>query len=454
VTKRRTIFAVSTAPGKAAVAVVRLSGPGTGEVVRRLVGELPAPRKASFRALRDPATGQVIDRGIVLWFPAPSSFTGEDMAEFQVHGGRAVVADLLAALGEQSDLRPAEPGEFGKRAFLNGKIDLTAAEGIADLVEAETAAQRRQALAQLDGKLGRLVEGWRERLVRALARVEAEIDFADEDLGETGDEPFRHDILSLRQEITQYLDDRRRGERLRDGLSVAIVGPPNAGKSSLLNYLARREAAIVSAVAGTTRDVIEVHLDLAGYPLVVADTAGLRAAADEVEEEGVRRALARANAADLRLVVVEAAGWPCIDASTAKLIGEDSILVLNKVDLLGGQPAARPESAMEVGPRRAEATVEISLTRGDGLGSLAAVLEQAVAKRLGRGGEAPAITRARHRTALVDCVAALERYESAPPGEFAAEDLRLAARSLGRITGRVGVEDILDVVFRDFCIGK
>jgi tRNA modification GTPase len=453
VTNRQTIYAVSTAPGKAAVAMVRLSGPGTGDAVRRLVGDLPTPRRASLRAIRDPATGEVIDRGIVLWLRAPATFTGEDMAELQVHAGRAVIADLLAALGSEPGLRPAEPGEFAKRAFLNGKVDLTAAEGIADLVEADTAAQRRQALRQLDGEFGRLVEAWRERLVRALARVEAEIDFADENLGGSEEVRVRHDMSCLSREITQYLDDGRRGERLREGLSVAIVGPPNAGKSSLLNYLARREAAIVSTVAGTTRDVIEVHLDIGGYPVVLADTAGMRTAADEVEEEGVRRALARAHAADLRLVVVEAGAWPEVDPGTLKLIDKDSILVLNKIDLVGGREGM---DAVTLGDRteRAEATVVVSITRGDRLGELVAALDRAVAARLETGTEAPAITRARHRAALSDCVAALERYESAPPGELAAEDLRLALRALGRITGRVGVEDILDVVFRDFCIGK
>ncbi|MGB8275572.1 MAG: tRNA uridine-5-carboxymethylaminomethyl(34) synthesis GTPase MnmE [Alphaproteobacteria bacterium] len=450
---RRTIFAVASAPGKAAVAVVRVSGPATREVLAALAGRVPPPRQVRLRQIRDP-DGESIDRGFVIWFPAPRSFTGEDMAELHVHGGRAVAAGLVAALSGFDDVRPAEAGEFAKRAFLNGKLDLTAAEGVADLVAAETEAQRKQALRQMEGEFGRVVEDWRERLVRALAHVEAEIDFADEDLGKSPSELVKPQILGLRAEITQYLDDDRRGERLREGVSVAIVGPPNSGKSSLLNYLVKREAAIVSALAGTTRDVIEVHLDLGGYPVVLADTAGLRPTADDVEKEGVRRAIARAESADLKLVVVEAPAWPRVDAGTAALIGEDSILVLNKRDLVADGLAVKSDGAGAAGAGRAAAVVETSVRSGEGLDRLLEVLEREVAARLAHGGGAPMITRARHRTALQDCVDALRRFSGAPSMELAAEDLRIAARALGRITGRTGIEDLLDVVFQDFCIGK
>jgi len=438
-----TIFALASAPGPAGVAVVRVSGPAAGTALRRLAGDrLPPPRRAVLRRLRDAECA--LDQALVLWFPAPASFTGEDVAELHLHGGRAVGAAVLAALRVCPGLRPAEPGEFTRRAFENGKLDLTAAEGLADLVLAQTEAQRRQALRQLDGELGRLYDGWRDRLVGALARLEAAIDFPDEDLPDGLLVEVNHHILCLLPELTQHLDDGRRGERLREGVSVALIGPPNAGKSSLLNRLARRDAAIVAATAGTTRDVIEVLLDLGGYPVVLADTAGLQTARDEVEAEGVRRALARAAQADLKIVLFDACDWPEIDARTVGLIDADSIVVLNKSDLaivpepvrVGGQPARL-----------------VSVRTGSGMNELLSVLTDAVAERIGRS-EAPALTRARHREAVEDCRAALDRACSAGLPELVAEDLRLAVRALGRITGRVDVEDILDVVFREFCIGK
>ena len=438
-----TIFALASAPGPAGVAVVRVSGPAAGTALRCLAGDrLPPPRRAVLRRLRDAECA--LDQALVLWFPAPASFTGEDVAELHLHGGRAVGAAVLAALRVCPGLRPAAPGEFTRRAFENGKLDLTAAEGLADLVLAQTEAQRRQALRQLDGELGRLYDGWRDRLVGALARLEAAIDFPDEDLPDGLLAEVNHQIMCLLPELTQHLDDGRRGERLREGVSVALIGPPNAGKSSLLNRLARREAAIVAATAGTTRDVIEVQLDLGGYPVVLADTAGLQTARDEVEAEGVRRALARAAQADLKIVLFDACDWPEIDVTTVGLIDADSIVVLNKSDLMivpspvriGGQPARL-----------------VSVRTGSGMNDLLSVLTDAVAERIGRS-ETPALTRGRHREAVEDCRAALDRARSAGLPELVAEDIRLAVRALGRITGRVDVEDILDVVFREFCIGK
>jgi tRNA modification GTPase len=441
----QTIYALSSGAGPAGVAVIRLSGPDAGPALLRLTGRdaLPVARRALLSALKSPDGGERIDDGLVLWFPAPYSYTGEDAAELHVHGGPAVVAAALAALGGISGLRMAEPGEFTRRAFLNGKMDLTAAEGVADLVAAETDAQRRQALRQAEGELGRLYDGWRDGATRVLAHFEAYIDFPDEELPEDVVNAIGHDISSLVDTISQHIDDGHRGERLRHGLDIAIVGPPNAGKSSLLNRLARRDAAIVAETAGTTRDVIEVAMDLGGYPVTLADTAGLRAAEGPIEEEGVRRARKRAEAADLRILVLDG-GDPASVGSAADLMGPDTLVTLNKCDI--GPSTIRVDGpGLGVWP--------ISATTGEGLDALLDRLEAAVSERIGLTGQ-PAITRARHREALEDCLAALRRAQAAALPELAAEDLRLAVRALGRITGRVDVEDLLDVIFRDFCIGK
>jgi tRNA modification GTPase len=442
-----TIFALATAPGRAGVAVVRISGPGAAAALRDLAGALPRPRRAQHARIRDPQSGETLDDGIVLYFAAPASMTGEDVAELQLHGSRAVLAGIFAALGRRPGFRLAEPGEFTKRAFLNGKLDLTAAEAIADLVEAETAAQRRQAMRQLGGEFGRRCEEWRARLIGAQARLEAEIDYPDEDVPAEQWQSARRVLAALRGEIVAELDDNRRGERLRDGIAIAILGPPNAGKSSLMNALARREVAITSHLAGTTRDVIEVALDLGGYPVVLADTAGLRDSADLVEEEGVRRARARAASADLKLVVLDATR-PEETAAVREVIDASTIVVANKIDLARGSTA---DWADGLG---AAPALRCSATTGAGIPALIARLGDAVEALLGAGGAAPLVTRARHRQALESCVAALERFAAADLPELAAEDLRAAARALGRITGRVDVEDMLDALFREFCIGK
>lgn len=436
-----TIFALASAPGRAGIAVFRVSGAEARQVFVQLCRcDVPPPWQAIRVRLHHPASGEVMDDGLALWFAAPRSFTGEDVVELSLHGGRASVAATLELLAGLPSLRLAEPGEFSRRAFEHGKLDLTATEGLADLVDAETQAQLRQARRQLDGDLGRLYETWRDRLLHSLAYLEAEIDFVEEDLPADATASLRAGILNLINEIDRHLADRHRGERLRDGVSVAIIGAPNVGKSSLLNALAKRDVAIVAARAGTTRDIIEVHLDLGGYPVILADTAGLRDSGDEIEAEGIRRARARASEADLKLLIRDAFN-PASDVQTIDLIDENTIVVSNKSDLAKSPPAGDG------------AALPVSAKTGAGIDVLLARLGSEVARRFDTTA-APTITRMRHRAALTECREALGRALLAGSPELVAEDLRLAARALGRITGRVGVEDVLDVIFKDFCIGK
>ncbi len=441
-----TIFALATAPGKAGIAVIRISGRGASAALADLAGSVPQPRYAAHVQLRDTRSGEAIDDGIALYFAAPHSFTGEDVVELQLHGSRAVIDAVFALLGGRENCRLAEPGEFTRRAFLNGKLDLTEAEAIGDLVAAETAAQRRQALRQLAGEFGHLCEAWRARLIRLQAKLEAAIDFPEEDLPPGLWESCQAEAGTLRGEIAALLADNHRGERLRDGLSVAILGPPNAGKSSLMNTLAKRDVAITSHIAGTTRDVIEVALDLGGYPVVLADTAGLRMAGDAIEEEGMRRARARAETADLRLIVVDASRPEEANAVKA-LVTQDAILIANKIDLAGAAGADWADR-LGVGPAS-----RLSVATGEGMAEFVKRLSDRVAGLMS-GGATPLVTRARHRQALEACAAALGRLPMAGLPELAAEELRAAVRALGRITGRVDVEDMLDALFRDFCIGK
>lgn len=434
-----TIFALATGAGRAAVAVLRLSGPGTAGVVTALAGALPAPRHASLRQLRDPRDAELLDHALVLWFPGPASYTGEDCAELHLHGGPAVIAGVAEAL-VATGARPAEPGEFTRRAFLNDRMDLTAAEGIADLIAAETAAQRRQALRQADGALASLYGGWAARLTSLLARQEAFIEFEDEDLPAGLDDAVASAGAALRAEIGVHLADAGRGERLREGLLVAIIGAPNVGKSSLLNALAGREAAIVSARAGTTRDVVEARLDLGGVPVTLADTAGLREARDEIEVEGIRRARRRAEEADLVLAVFATDQPP--DAETLAWVRAGTLVVANKLDLA---PAPRMIGG--------EMPLGLSLRTGEGLEALRSRLTDEAAARAGLTAEAPP-TRPRHRAALAEAAGWLDELDAAPLPELRAEVLRAALRAIGRITGRVGVEALLDAVFGEFCIGK
>jgi tRNA modification GTPase len=442
-----TIFALASGIGRAGIAVIRVSGPAADEALRRLTQRADLPRPRAVRRADFFAGDSKIDSGLVLWFPGPASFTGEDVAELHVHGGPAVIRAISDTLAKIPGLRPAEPGEFTRRAFQHGKLDLTEAEGLADLVDAETEAQRRQALRQMEGALGRLYESWRGGLVTVLARLEAELDFPDEaDVPQDQAMAAVMPVLAgLEMAISTHLTDGARGERLRDGLNIAILGPPNAGKSSLLNALAKRDAAIVSAIAGTTRDVLECHLDLGGYPVVVADTAGLREAGDPIEAEGVRRAKARGEAADLKLVVVEAGGSL---EGVAQLVDRNTIVVVNKIDLKPGNLAFRGVDA-GVPP-----IYPVSVKTGAGMPALVEALKAEVRQRLESAAAHPALTRARHRAALEECRAAIARARAGTAPELVAEDVRLAARALGRITGRVDVEDVLDVVFREFCIGK
>ncbi len=404
---------------------------------------LPAPRRATRRVLIDPATGAPLDDALILYMPGPASFTGEDCAELHTHGGRAVAEAIGGALARLPGFRAAEPGEFSRRAFLNGKLDLTQAEAIADLAAAETEAQRRQALAQANGALAGLYDDWRDRLIRLRAHLEAAIEFPDDDIGDPV-AGLVGALTLLREEIARHLVDSRRGERLRDGLTIAIIGAPNAGKSSLLNALAGREAAIVSPEAGTTRDAIEVHLDLGGYPVILVDTAGLRRAEGAIEAEGIARARARAADADLVLALF-AADAP-EDAETLALIDERAIVVTSKADLALAPPRPRPNGVKA--PLAA-----VSIKTNTGLDALLATLTARVGDSLADRG-APPPTRARHREALARCLDALDAALDGPPAELAAEELRRAADMLGRIVGRVDIEEMLDSIFRDFCIGK
>ncbi len=422
-----TIFALASGAGRAAVAVVRVSGPDSARVLAALCGNLPQPRRASLRRLRGP-DHQALDRALTLWLPGPGSYTGEDSGELFLHGGRAVVdavADALVALGA----RPAEPGEFTRRAFLNGRMDLTEAEGVADLIEAETQAQRRQALRQTEGALARLLSGWSDRLRLLLAEQEALIDFPDEDLPPDVETRVLAQIDALAHEMAAQLDQGRHGERLREGLVFVVGGAPNVGKSSLVNALASRDVAIVSPIPGTTRDALETRVVLGGVPVTLVDTAGLRDAEDAIEAEGVRRARARAKEADLVVTVVPAG---------MRTEPGHGLLVANKIDLGGAVPAG---------------AIGVSALTGEGLDALRAALADR-ARALTQQEGPPPLTRARHRAALAEAVERLRGARAADWPELRAEDLRLALRALGRIAGHVGVEDILDTLFSQFCIGK
>jgi tRNA modification GTPase len=551
---RETIYALSSGRPPAAIAVVRISGPRAGDALKALTGRIPEQRRAALVRIRG-LDGEIIDQALALWFPGPQSETGEDVAELQLHGGRAVIAAVMVALSQVEGLRPAEAGEFTRRAFENGKLDLTSVEGLADLVMAETEGQRRQAFRQMTGALRERAENWRTQLVQALALVEARIDFSDEaDVPQDLVTPALKIARSLKSDIASVLADENRGERLREGFVVAIAGPPNAGKSTLLNRIAKREAAIVSPYAGTTRDVIEVHLDLDGLPVTLLDTAGIRETDDPVEREGVRRARERAAGADLILWVVDAgepASFPgdddaCVardDVATTqvssgnaarlaraselasavrpssgdeagylpysskasefvKTMGSatDTIaigfglhsaagggttvwLIRNKTDLpqrvigrnerriqnkIKNEPSVRANEPLKNVPNKTlikknetefilnESEFCISAKTGEGVDALLGALARCAEKFLA-GAESALVTRERHRLALQDVLAALRRAlapDVSSREDLLAEELRLAARALGRLTGRVDVDDILDVIFRDFCIGK
>ena len=438
-----TIYALSSAAGRAAVALVRVSGPEVPAILMGMIGEKPSPRKAVYRSIRRPGTEEIIDDGLILFFPGPGSATGEDLAEFHIHGGRAIRHALFECLSAFPRCRPAEPGEFSQRGFENGKLDLTAAEGIADLVDAETEAQRRQAQRQASGQLAMRYDDWREQIVQAQALIEADIDFSDE--GDVDDAVYRASrdrVETLAKEIDQHLQSASRGEIIRSGYRVVIAGPTNAGKSSLLNALAKRDVAIVSDQAGTTRDVIEVHLDLAGYPVIVSDTAGMRETSDDVEREGIRRTLVRAADADLVIWLRDLSASDEL-ATPPKDAGR-LIKVLNKSDLASGPNQSANSDALQT-----------SVKTGAGIPQLIEHLSTIIQEDLDTDGEAIP-TNSRHRYYLGQASQHLSTFLAADSKhlELRAEDLRLAATALGRLTGRIDVEDILDQIFSRFCIGK
>jgi tRNA modification GTPase len=431
-----TIFALATGAGRAAIAVIRLSGPRVLPLMGTIAGIAPRPRAAHYARLRDPRSGETIDRGLLLFFPADGSPTGEDYAELQIHGGRAVIDGFLTIFSQTPGLRLAEPGEFTRRSFANGRMDLSQVEGLADLIDAETAFQRRQALQALGGGLRRRVEDWRSALIRGSALVEAELDFSDE--GDVRD-PAEH-LHPLLEPLVWDMEELARqapaAERLRDGFLVLLLGPPNSGKSTLLNALARRDVAIVSALPGTTRDMIEVHLDLGGLPVTLVDTAGLREAEDEIERLGVARTRARIGEADLLLWLSEGGETPAGEEIIAGAV--DSLRLATKVDI------------------RAAGTCDLAISARTGLGleALIAEIRRRTERRLGDGSSA-VLTRERHRRLVEEAAAALRAcLEPGKPLEIVAEDLRAANRALGRIVGAVDVEDVLDAVFAQFCIGK
>ena len=442
-----TIYAPATAAGRAAVAVVRVSGPKTRDVLDALCGGVPPARRATLRALQD-ETGEEIDRALLLFFEGPESYTGEDVVEFHVHGGAAVMTTLLNALAGQG-LRLAEPGEFTRRAFENGKLDLAQAEGVADLVDAETDAQRRQALDQLGGRLSQVHARWSDMLVEALAMLEAAVDFPDEEVPQDVAARARPALEALVAQLDQAAADAERGERVREGYRIALIGAPNAGKSTLLNALAGREAAIVTATPGTTRDIIEVPMVLAGYKVLLADTAGLRETGDEIEAEGVRRARAWAAGADLRLWLVDGSSDAAIHVPMELCAGD--LCLITKRDLPSGPMGAwAAQQARRLGLGTAEMT-----SKGPGdLAWLKSTLEERIIDALA-GAEPPAATRLRHQELLSEAADRLRHALGQDEHlELAAEDVRLAARALDRITGRIDPEQVLGRIFSTFCIGK
>jgi tRNA modification GTPase len=440
-----TIFALSSAPGKAGVSVFRISGNNALRAIELICpGVTLKPREASLVNLYSPINNLVIDKAIALYFKAPNSFTGEDVIEFHTHGSIAICNMLIEVLISIDGFRLAEPGEFSKRAFLNNKMDLTSAEGLADLIEAETSMQVRQAIRQMSGELEQIYERWRHSLLKIQSLLEAYIDFPDEDIPNSVLEAVNSSLNQLKFEINEHLNDNTRGERLRSGLRLTIFGPPNAGKSSLLNYLARREVAIVSAQAGTTRDVIETHLDIGGYPIILLDTAGMRETNDIIEVEGIKRARIAAEQADIKIFIFDASLPEQNGENFKDLIDDDTIILGNKVDLTNNLPESYFKDRN---------IIHISVKEKIGLENLLeAIIKQA--EILARPSETPAITRIRYRKSLNNALELLDNFNFAKDIVLAAEDIRLSARALSQITGKITVDEILGEIFANFCIGK
>ena len=442
-----TIYALSSGPGISGIAVIRVSGKSTDEVIKKLTGsKLPPPRVATLKKFNKNGKKELIDEGVIIWFPGPNSYTGEDLAEFHVHGSRAVIKAMHLAISKINNCRLADPGEFTKRAFQNGRINLLKAESIADLISAETEIQRKQALKIMSGKSSDQFNLWREQLLKILSHVEAKIDFPDENLPKNIINEIRKTSNNILIEIKKTLNDQKVGERIREGFRIAIVGPTNSGKSSLLNYLSKRDVAIVSEIAGTTRDVIETHLNLDGYPVVVSDTAGIRDSKNEIEKMGIKIALNRAEDADLKLVIVSAKNVNFTGVLKG-LLTKNAVLVVNKSDLMKGKFNSKFKKYEHV---------LISIKKDSNLNKLISKIKNKLKNKF-TTAEDILITRERHRQNLINCVHHLEKFEkkkSTQDFDKAAEDLRLATRHLGMIVGKVDVEELLGSIFNDFCIGK
>ena len=445
---KMTIYALSSGPGISGVAVIRVSGKDTAKVIKKLTGgsRLPSPRVATLKKFNKNGQKNLIDEGVIIWFPAPNSYTGEDLAEFHVHGSRAVINAMHVAISKIRNCRLAEPGEFTKIAFQNGKINLLKAESIADLISSETEIQRKQALKIMSGQSSEKFNLWRKKLLKILSYIEAKIDFPDEDLPKNIIKETQKISNNVLKEIKKTLDDQKVGERIRSGFKIAIIGPPNSGKSSLLNYLSKRDAAIVSEIAGTTRDVIETHLNLDGYPVIVSDTAGIRTSKNEIEKKGIKIALKRAEDADLRLIIISAKNADFAHV-LKELLTKNTILVVNKSDLLKGKLNSKLKKYEHV---------LISIKKDLNLNKLITKIKNKLKNKF-TTSEDILITRERHRQNLIDCVQHLEKFQKKKANhdfDKAAEDLRLASRHLGMIVGKVDVEELLGSIFNDFCIGK
>jgi len=442
-----TIYALSSGSGISGIAVIRVSGINTSKVIKKLTGsQLPTPRVATLKKFNKNGRKEMIDEGVIIWFPAPNSYTGEDLAEFHVHGSRAVIKAMHSTISKVENCRLAEPGEFTKRAFQNGRINLLKAESIADLISSETEIQRKQAVKIMSGKSSDKFNSWREKLLKTLSHVEAKIDFPEEDLPKKIIKKIKITSNSVLKEIKRTLDDQKVGERIREGFKIAIVGPPNSGKSSLLNYLSKRDVAIVSEIAGTTRDVIETHLNLDGYPVIVSDTAGIRRSKNEIEKKGIKIALKRAENADLRVVIVSAKNVD-FNGVLKSLLTKNAILVVNKSDLINGKLNIKFKKYDHV---------LISIKDDLNLNKLIKKIKSKLKNKF-TTSEDILITRERHRQNLIKCMEYLEKFnkkKSMQDFDKAAEDLRLATRHLGMIVGKVDVEELLRSIFNDFCIGK
>lgn len=436
-----TIVALATPAGKSGVAVIRISGPQARYVLAQLLGTVPAPRVATLGWLKNPTHSTLIDQALTLWFPAPNSFTGEDVVEFHIHGSLAVIEEILTVCTSFEQVRMAEAGEFTRRAFYSGKMDLTAIEGLSDIINAETAAQKKLALHQLQGHLADFYTTMRNRIIKALALIEAWLDFPDEDLPAAVTSDIITEVDALLKDIDTLLQDSHNGERIREGITIVLAGAPNAGKSSLLNRLAKRDAAIVSEFAGTTRDVIEVRMDLGGYAATLIDTAGLRESNDIIESEGIKRARNALTHADITIVLHDASTLPTIHSDSVALHGPNALIVINKADQLS-----------HTLPQKLSGAIIISVTEDSGIDKLMDILQKRIRTLI--TNESPLITRQRHRQHLMEAQEALKSYKNQKDEVLMAEQLRLAASAIGKITGKIEIDAILDHIFSSFCIGK